>query len=227
MPIGGDLYSYDLAAHKAARLTSVAAPRRSRPSAPTAGGVAFVRAERPLRGGVPTARPSGGSPPTARRRAERQARLGLPGGGLRPREVPRPLVEPRLARASPSCGSTRRRCRATRWWTTSPRGPPVEVYPYPEGRRPEPGRRRWASCARRADAASCGGRSARYAGADILIVDVALAPGRRAVVFQVQDREQTWLDLNVADPRDRRPDHAAARDEQGLGGSRRAAAHAG
>ncbi len=32
------------------------------------------------------------------RRAQRQAGLGLPGGGVRPREVPRPLVEPRLER---------------------------------------------------------------------------------------------------------------------------------
>jgi dipeptidyl-peptidase-4 len=39
-----------------------------------------------------------------------------------------------------------------------------------------------------------------YAPADILIVDVDWAPNSRGVVYQVQDREQTWLDLNVAEP---------------------------
>ena len=39
-----------------------------------------------------------------------------------------------------------------------------------------------------------------YAGGDILVVDVDWVPDSRSVVFQVQDREQTWLDLNLADP---------------------------
>ncbi len=38
-----------------------------------------------------------------------------------------------------------------------------------------------------------------YAGEDILIVHVAWAPDGR-VAFQVQDREQRWLELNLADP---------------------------
>jgi dipeptidyl-peptidase-4 len=38
-----------------------------------------------------------------------------------------------------------------------------------------------------------------YSAIDFLIVDVDWAPGARDVVFQVQDREQTWLDLNLAD----------------------------
>ena len=37
-------------------------------------------------------------------------------------------------------------------------------------------------------------------GAEILIVDVDWAPGTAGVSFQVQDREQTWLDLHLADP---------------------------
>jgi dipeptidyl-peptidase-4 len=39
----------------------------------------------------------------------------------------------------------------------------------------------------------------RYAPADFLIVDVDWTPSSRQVIFQVQDREQTWLDLNFAD----------------------------
>ena len=39
-----------------------------------------------------------------------------------------------------------------------------------------------------------------YAGAEILLVNVAWTPDSRFVVHQVQDREQTWLDLNLADP---------------------------
>jgi dipeptidyl-peptidase-4 len=35
---------------------------------------------------------------------------------------------------------------------------------------------------------------------DILIVDVDWVPDSRNVSFQVQDREQTWLDLNLGDP---------------------------
>lgn len=40
----------------------------------------------------------------------------------------------------------------------------------------------------------------RYEGKEILIVRVGWTPDSR-VLFQVQDREQTWLDLNVADPK--------------------------
>jgi dipeptidyl-peptidase-4 len=40
----------------------------------------------------------------------------------------------------------------------------------------------------------------QYAPADMLIVDVDWRPDARDVVYQVQDREQTWLDLNAADP---------------------------
>ena len=43
-----------------------------------------------------------------------------------------------------------------------------------------------------------------YAAGDFLIVNVGWAPGGQ-IVFQVQDREQTWLDLNVADPASGRP----------------------
>jgi dipeptidyl-peptidase-4 len=38
-----------------------------------------------------------------------------------------------------------------------------------------------------------------YASIDLLIVDVDWTPDARQVAFQVQDREQTWLDLNLGD----------------------------
>jgi dipeptidyl-peptidase 4 len=40
-----------------------------------------------------------------------------------------------------------------------------------------------------------------YSAHEHLIVDVNWTPDSRRVVHQVQDREQTWLDLNLADPR--------------------------
>jgi dipeptidyl-peptidase-4 len=38
-----------------------------------------------------------------------------------------------------------------------------------------------------------------YVPADILIVDVDWSPASGSVVYQIQDREQTWLELNAAD----------------------------
>ena len=38
-----------------------------------------------------------------------------------------------------------------------------------------------------------------YSGVEILIVNVGWSPDSQQVVHQVQDREQTWLDLNLAD----------------------------
>jgi dipeptidyl-peptidase-4 len=40
----------------------------------------------------------------------------------------------------------------------------------------------------------------RYAPVEFLIVDVAWTPDSKQVVFQVQDREQRWLDLNLGNP---------------------------
>ena len=38
-----------------------------------------------------------------------------------------------------------------------------------------------------------------YSALDFLIVNVGWTPDSRQIVHQVQDREQTWLDLNLAD----------------------------
>lgn len=72
----------------------------------------------------------------------------------------------------------------------------LEVTNYPKAGDPNPGVRLYwldlASGERRAV------ELGKYAGTDILIVDVSWTPDGRQIVYQVQDREQTWLDLNFA-----------------------------
>jgi dipeptidyl-peptidase 4 len=46
-----------------------------------------------------------------------------------------------------------------------------------------------------------------YADSEMLIVDVGWVPDATSVAYQVQDREQTWLDLNVADASSGRSRH--------------------
>ena len=41
--------------------------------------------------------------------------------------------------------------------------------------------------------------TSKYAGIDFLIVNVAWHPDSRSVFYQVQNREQSWLDLNISD----------------------------
>jgi len=78
-----------------------------------------------------------------------------------------------------------------------PYRPEPEVYPYPKAGDPNPAVRlgvvspsggppRWID-------------TGKYAGAEPLICDVSWTPDSRGIVFQVQDREQTWLDLDLAD----------------------------
>lgn len=81
--------------------------------------------------------------------------------------------------------------------------PVVESVPYPKAGDPLP-------AVRLGIARVAGGRPAfvnldRYAAASILLVDVGWAPDSRRVVFQVQDREQTWLDLDAAEAGDKPP----------------------
>ncbi len=45
----------------------------------------------------------------------------------------------------------------------------------------------------------------RHGGGEFLIVNVGWTPDSRGVAYQVQDREQTWLDLNVASYATREP----------------------
>jgi dipeptidyl-peptidase 4 len=75
--------------------------------------------------------------------------------------------------------------------------PTVEVTDYPKAGDPNP-------LVKLGIARATGGTAQwvqldAYAGGEFLIVDVDWVPDSRNVAFQVQDREQTWLDLNLAD----------------------------
>ena len=75
--------------------------------------------------------------------------------------------------------------------------PVVEVTDYPKAGDPNPK-------VRLAVVSATGGSPVwaqldSYASVDFLIVDVDWTPDSRSMAFQVQDREQTWLDLNLGD----------------------------
>ena len=76
-----------------------------------------------------------------------------------------------------------------------PTHPTVEVWEYPKAGDPNPlvrlgivpaigGEIRWVNLS-------------KYAGTEFLIVNVSWTPDSSRVVFQVQNREQSWLDLNI------------------------------
>ena len=73
--------------------------------------------------------------------------------------------------------------------------PEVEVYPYPKAGDPNPSVRLGIVTVRGGPARWID--TVRY-GADHLVCDVSWTPDSRQVAFQVQDREQTWLDLDFA-----------------------------
>ena len=78
-----------------------------------------------------------------------------------------------------------------------PYRPELEVAPYPKAGDPNP-------IARLGISRIAGGGPdwvdlSSYADAEPLIVNVDWTPAASEVVFQIQDREQTWLDLNIAD----------------------------
>ena len=80
---------------------------------------------------------------------------------------------------------------------TIPTRPTPEVTHYPKAGDPNPK-------VRLGIAAVSGGApqwtdAAAYAAVDHLVVDVSWTPDAGNVVYQVQDREQTWLDLNLAE----------------------------
>jgi dipeptidyl-peptidase-4 len=78
-----------------------------------------------------------------------------------------------------------------------PYRPALEVTDYPKAGDPNPDVR--LGIADVAGAEPAWVDLSRYEGTDILIVNVDWTPDSREVVHQVQDREQTWLDLNLAD----------------------------
>ena len=81
--------------------------------------------------------------------------------------------------------------------------PEVEEWSYPKAGDPNPVVRLGIADAGGGDAAWVDLDA--YDGSQPLIVSVGWTPDGGRVVYQVQDREQTWLDLNVADPESGRP----------------------
>lgn len=77
-----------------------------------------------------------------------------------------------------------------------PYRPTLEVSAYPKAGDPNP--RAKLGIVRAAGGETVWADLSPYASSDILIVDVAWAPDAARVAYQVQDREQTWLDLNLA-----------------------------
>ena len=75
--------------------------------------------------------------------------------------------------------------------------PDVERWEYPKAGDPNPGVRLGVVRAAGGDVTWIDLEG--YAPSEPLIVDVGWTPDSRRVVFQVQDREQTWLDLVMAD----------------------------
>jgi dipeptidyl-peptidase 4 len=78
-----------------------------------------------------------------------------------------------------------------------PYRPALEVTAYPKVGDPNPG-------VRLGIVSADGGAvvwtdASRYAGSEILIVEVSWTPDSRHIEHQVQDRAQTWLDMNLAD----------------------------
>jgi dipeptidyl-peptidase-4 len=78
-----------------------------------------------------------------------------------------------------------------------PYRPTLEVTDYPKAGDPNPG-------VRLGIVPAAGGHvtwadAAAYAGTEILIVEVSWTPDSRFVEHQVQNREQTWLDMNLSD----------------------------
>ena len=80
--------------------------------------------------------------------------------------------------------------------------PAVERWPYPRAGDPNPGAR--------LGIVAVGGKSISWVNtskySDFLIVSVSWSADARHVVYQVQDRQQTWLDLNRADAATGEPD---------------------
>src|SRR5688500_5794527 len=78
-----------------------------------------------------------------------------------------------------------------------PYRPAVEITDYPKAGDPNPTVR--LGIARVAGGEPAWVDLAAYSALEFLIVNVGWTPDSRQVVHQVQDREQTWLDLNLAD----------------------------
>ena len=137
LTVGSDLYHYDLAGHHATRLTKDAA-REEEPSTQPGREPGRLRArQQPARGGRRQPAGAGADQGRLRERAEREAGLGVPGGDLRTRQLPRLLVEPRFPTARlPAAGRDRRPALHDR--RRHPLPPQRGGVSLPQGRRSEP-----------------------------------------------------------------------------------------
>lgn len=79
----------------------------------------------------------------------------------------------------------------------TPVRPALEVFDYPKAGDPNPTVRLGVVRAIGGDVRWID--TSRYSGDEHLIVNVSWTPDARSIVYQVQDREQTWLDLNLGD----------------------------
>ena len=91
-----DLYHHELGGSQVTRLTRTPEGEQEVSFSPDGRLVAFVREPQPPRRRRRRAAGARAHDRRDRRGAQRRARLGLPGGDLRPRQLPRLLVEPRL-----------------------------------------------------------------------------------------------------------------------------------
>lgn len=196
LPIAGDLYAYDLGAHKAARLTSVEGVEEEAGFSPDGALVTFVRQHDlyvvPSDGGAERRLTTDGGKEILNGKLDWVYQEEVFGRGkfrgywwspdskriaffrLDERKVPKYTITDDM--------TTR---------------PVFDVYPYPKAGEPNP-----EVSLGIADAAAGAVRFVdlgKYAGTDILITSVGWRPDGR-LTFQVQDREQTWLDLDLADP---------------------------
>jgi dipeptidyl-peptidase-4 len=196
--IGGDLYHYDFSTNQAARLTRVPGDEEEATFSPDGRMVAFVRSNNLHVVDVAGAR---------------EQALTTDGG--------REIFNGKLDWLYQEEIYGRGRFRGY-WWSPDsarvaflrlderpvpeytvvdhiPYRPNVEITDYPKAGDPNP-------VARLGIAGITGGEPvwadlAGYSGGDFLIVNVDWAPDNAQVVAQIQDREQTWLDLNLVSAR--------------------------